>query len=168
MDDIVAKNLAELAANLTALAVKGTVSSVNTKIKSIKLEKNLEEVKNKYDEIVNELLSEREEAVRIAQVYKSEIERYQISDDDISHLHKTVESLLEIVQNMTPGTDTRSLEQIKNLISVDTLKSIQLLGFNYKEAIGEPLTSICANAIKSWGTRQNSNRDTQQNSNKRK
>jgi len=54
-----------------------------------------------------------EEAVRIAQVYKSEIERYQISDDDISHLHKTVEALLEIVQNMTPGTDTKSLEQSK-------------------------------------------------------
>ena len=159
MDDVAAKNLADLAASLTVLAVKGTVSSVNTKIKSIKLEKNVEEVKNKYDEIVNELLSEREEAVRIAQVYKNEIERYQISDDDILHLHRTVETILGILQTMSPGIDTESLDQINNLISVDTLKSMQLLGFNYKEAIGEPLTNICASAIKSWGTKQNKNKN---------
>ena len=47
-----------------------------------------------------------------------------------------------------------SYEQIKELISVDTLKTMQLLGFNYKAAIGDPLTSICANAINSWGNRK--------------
>lgn len=154
MDEVVATSMAELASNLTALAVKGTVSSVNAKIKSIKMEKNVEEVKNKYDEIINELLSEREEAVRIAQVYKSEIEKYQISDDDIAHLHRTVGTILEIVGTMSPQTNVESLNQLKDLISVDTLKSIQLLGFNYKEAIGEPLTALCANAINSLGSKQ--------------
>ena len=46
-------------------------------------------------------------------------------------------------------------EQIKELISVDTLKSMQLLGFNYKAAIGEPLTQLCANAITGWGNKNN-------------
>lgn len=46
-----------------------------------------------------------------------------------------------------------SYEQIKELISVDTLKTMQLLGFNYKAAIGEPLTQICANAISNIGNR---------------
>ena len=40
-------------------------------------------------------------------------------------------------------------EQIKELISIDTLKVMQLLGFNYKSAIGEPLTQICAKTISS-------------------
>ena len=31
--------------------------------------------------------------------------------------------------------------------AVDVLKAIQLLGFIYKEAIGELLTQLCANAI---------------------
>ena len=31
---------------------------------------------------------------------------------------------------------------IEQLISKDTLKTMQLLGFNYKEAIGEPHTEI--------------------------
>src|SRR6185369_17949953 len=120
-------------------------------IKAIKLEKNVETVKNQYDEIINELLSEREEAVRIAQVYKSEIERYQISDDDIAHLHRTVEAILDILPKTS---NAESFNQIKNLISVDTLKAIQLLGFNYKEAIGEPLTKLCADAIYSLNSKQ--------------
>jgi len=28
-----------------------------------------------------------------------------------------------------------------------------MLGFNYKAAIGEPLTRICANAISNWGNK---------------
>ena len=35
------------------------------------------------------------------------------------------------------------------LLNKDTLKTMQLLGFNYREAIGEPLTEVCANTIKS-------------------
>ncbi|MDR3602580.1 MAG: hypothetical protein P4L49_19210 [Desulfosporosinus sp.] len=81
--------LTEMGTNLTNLAVKGTVSAVSTKIKAIKLEKDTEIIKNKYDEIINELLSEREEVIRIAQVYKSELDRYEISDEDITHLHNT-------------------------------------------------------------------------------
>lgn len=38
---------------------------------------------------------------------------------------------------------------------IDTLKSMQLLGFNYKAAIGEPLTQLCANAITGWGNKNN-------------
>lgn len=34
---------------------------------------------------------------------------------------------------------------------------MQLLGFNYKAAIGEPLTEICANAIASLGSKKSRN-----------
>ncbi len=67
--------LAEMGVSLTTLAVKGTATAINTKIKSIKDEKNLEKVRNTYEEIVSELLSEREEAIRIAQAYKTELDR---------------------------------------------------------------------------------------------
>lgn len=147
MDDITMATLVELGTNLTSLAVKGTVSVISNKIKAIKLEKDVEIIKNKYEEIINELLSEREEAIRIAQIYKSEIERYEISDDDIKHLHNTVEKVLEILKAMNPAIPIENFEQIKELISVDTLKTMQLLGFNYKKAIGEPLTQLCSNAI---------------------
>lgn len=42
----------------------------------------------------------------------------------------------------------KSIEQLVDLIQVDTLRTMQLLGFNYREAIGEPLTELVANSIK--------------------
>ena len=154
MDQLGANLLSDLASNLALLVVKGTTSAVSTKIKAIKLEKNIDAIRNGYDEIVNELLSEREEAVRIAQIYKSELDRYQISDEDINHLHATVERILEIVQKFSPDTDIQGFGQLKDLINIDTLKAIQLIGFNYKRAIGEPLTEICASRISAFAGKQ--------------
>jgi hypothetical protein len=50
---------------------------------------------------------------------------------------------------MSPTTDIKMFEQIKTLINVDALKSMQLLGFNYKAAIGEPLAQLCSDVISS-------------------
>lgn len=144
--------LTEMGTNLTTLAVKGTATAIHSKIESVKNEKNAEILRNTYDEIVNQLLSEREEAIRIAQAYKEEIEKVEISDEDIEHLHHTVEKILEITKEMAPQTESiKTFEQLKELISVDTLKTMQLLGFNYKSAIGEPLTRLCADAISGIG-----------------
>ena len=99
MEDVYMSALAEMGVSLTTLAVKGAATAINTKIKSIKDEKNLEKVRNTYDEIVNELLSEREEAIRIAQAYKTELDRIVISDENIEHLHNTVSRVLEIIKS---------------------------------------------------------------------
>ena len=164
MDTIYTAAMIEMGTSLAALAVKGTATAINAKVKAIKEERNVEKVRTTYDEIINELISEREEAVRIAQAYKIELDRIEISDEDIHHLHYTVESILEILKVMTPDAPIATLEQMKGLISVDTLKAIQLLGFNYKAAIGEPLTQLCADAIlskaKATGNQNKSNRNS--------
>lgn len=161
MNDMYTKELLGLGVTLTELAVKGTATAVSNKIKAIKDEKNAEKIRNTYDEIINEILSEREEAVRIAQAYKSELEKVVISDEDIEHLHNTVSKILEIIKDSQLASaepmgsqavdavkkQVESYEQIKALISVDTLKTMQLLGFYYKAAIGEPLTLMLKNYI---------------------
>lgn len=153
MDAMYSQPMIEMGVSLTELAIKGTATAVTNKIRAIKEEKNSEKIRGTYDEIVNELLSERDEAIRIAQAYKAEIERIVISDEDIEHLHSTVSKLLDLIKKFSPGTPVDSLEVFKDLISVDTLKTMQLLGFNYKAAIGEPLTQLCANAITALGNK---------------
>lgn len=159
----------EMGASLAELVIKGTASAVNKKIRAAKEIKDSEKLRIMYDELINEVLQEREEAVRIAQVYKAELDRIEISDKDIEHLHNTVSRVLEIIKAIQlvgtlgkPESEREKIEiqvqgyeQIKELISVDTLKSMQLLGFNYKAAIGEPLTQLCANAITGWGNKNN-------------
>ena len=171
MDAMYTQPLVDMGVSLTELAVKGTVSAVSKKIRAAKEIKEVEKLRSTYDEIINEILIEREEAVRIAQAYKSELDRIVISDEDIEHLHNTVERVIEIIKAfqivsaMAKGAEevekvkkqVESYEQVKELISVDTLKTMQLLGFNYKAAIGEPLTQICANAISNLGNKQKSN-----------
>ncbi|WP_051663252.1 hypothetical protein [Alicyclobacillus macrosporangiidus] len=140
--------LIEAGLNLSTLAVKGTVTAVATKLKALRAEKNVEVLRNTYEELINELLAEREEAIRIAQVYKSELERIEISDKDIEHLHNTAAHLLEFFKAMNPDAPIEQLVPLQRLISVDTLKAMQLLGFNFKAAIGEPLTELCADFIR--------------------
>lgn len=162
MNDIVFENLIQAGVSLASLAVSGTVTKVNSRIQSVKAEKDAEKLRNTYDEIINEILSEREEAVRIAQAYKSELDRVFISDQDIEHLHKTIGRLLDILKEISPATPIDSFEKFQELISIDTLKAMQLLGFNYKSAIGEPLTELCANAISSLGGKSKSNYQNKQ------
>ena len=92
-------------------------------------------------------------------------------------MHNTVSRVIEIIkisqlaEALAKGEEevervkaqVASYEQIKELISVDTLKTMQLLGFNYKAAIGEPLTQICASAITGLINKDNN----KQNKNKR-
>ena len=159
MDQTYISALAELGVSLATMAASGTATAINSKIKAIKAEKDSEKIRNADEEIINELIAEREEAIRIAQVYKAELDRLVISDEDISHLHTTVSRLLDLLKKISPNVDVASFEMLKNLISVDTLKTMQLLGFNYKAAIGEPLTEICANAIANFGNRGNKNQN---------
>lgn len=116
------------------------------------------------------MLSEREEAVRIAQAYKSELDKVVISDEDIQHLPNTVSRILEIIKKSQISSaelvgeeaveaiksQVESYEQIKELISVDTLKTMQLIGFNYKSAIDESLTLMLKNFILSKVTEPDS------------
>lgn len=147
------KIFAELGVRLTEMAVKGTASIVQKKIKASKDEQNIIALRQNYEEIINELISEREEAILIAQAYKNELEKVVISDDDIEHLHYTVKNFVSLLSlfgkpNMI---DHQTLLTLQSLISVNTLKAMQLLGFNYKAAIGEPLTQLCAQKITSLG-----------------
>ena len=108
------------------------------------------------------MLSEREEAVCIAQAYKAELDKVVISDEDIEYLQQTVAKVLDLligIQILDINSEDVAVQEkakaqldavngIKGLISKDVLKTMQLLGFNYKAAIGEPLTELCANKIK--------------------
>lgn len=160
MDPYTTQALVDLGSSLAVLAAKGTASAVATKVKAIKGDKDAASVRAAYDELVDELLEERSEALRIAQAYKAELERVQISDDDIQSLDATIARVLEIFVSMqsdgeepsSPSATAMAFDQFRQLISADTLRTTQLLGFNYKAAIGEPLTELCANKIKQFGS----------------
>ena len=155
MDATLQVTLAQMGTELTALAVKGTATAVSTKVKTIKAERDAEKIKNYYNEIISELIEEREDIIRIAQAYRHELEKIEISDEDIEHLHNTIELVIDILSQFIEADGIESLKALKDIVNVDTLKTMQLLGFNYKEAIGIPLTKLCAQAIEKLSSKKN-------------
>jgi hypothetical protein len=172
MDVASSQPVLELENSLALLAVKGTVTAVTAKLNGIRQEKNAEVIRSTYDEIVNELLEERAQAIQIAQALKDELNRVEIDEAGIESLDATIGRVFQILKQF-PGlldndpekaaSQEVSFNQIRQLISADTLRTMQLLGFNYKAAIGEPLTELCAKKIKQLGDSQNSRKQRRNN-----
>lgn len=156
-----------LAARLAELALKNSASVINSKIAFAKASKNQEKTIQELEGIVNELIEEKQELYRIATSYQSELERVVISENDIDHLHRTVEN---IVDTFSYSINEEQSKLLLSFLSVDTLKTMQLLGFNYKQAIGDPLTEALAGFIreKLKVAKLPSNTNNRNNSGKRK
>lgn len=166
------KFLLELGLKLSELATKNTASYVWDRIQMIRDSKDYEKSKGTYEELINKLLQERDDAVKIAQIYRNELGKIEISDEDIKHLHETITNILnalKAIQKIQTGEETNEIvdnqfemmEQVKNFISIDTLKTMQLIGFNYKIAIGEPLTQVTRDFLLTKLASSKANKDFQ-------
>lgn len=138
---------AELAASLSAVAIRTTASSVQQKIKALKTAKKSNETIAGLEEIVNDLLEEKSEILRIARAYEDELVSQRISDDDIAYITESIPKVLSFITSIDDEeiANAQSVQALKALTSTETVKILQLLGFNYRKAIGEPLTEA-ANA----------------------
>lgn len=145
------EQLITLSMSLAEVVSRNTISFVGNKMKLAKEKKDLESQSLAYTEIINNLLQDKEELTMIAREYKQAYDQVTISDNDIEYLHNTLKGAIEVLNAFSPQTaETKdSLKVLIELLNKDTLKTMQLLGFNYKEAIGQPLTEVCSNTIKS-------------------
>ena len=148
MEEQIITAVANASAQLSILAAKGTATHVSNRFQIIREKKSKEEMCNSYEELINELVAERAQAIAIANAYRAELDRYEITDEDIAHLQNTVGTALDLLRTFSPQSSLSDFDRFKSLLSVDTLKAMQLLGFDYKKAIGDPLTEVCAGVIK--------------------
>ncbi len=137
---------ADLASNLIEASTRNTASFIANRIKAVKAKKNDKETINELEEIIQNLLEDKLEIQRIAQAYEQELTSQKITEEDIEYI---TNNLLPIFIKFLPQDKAGDSEQIKSLLSVETLTIMQLLGFNYKKAIGEPLTLLLKKTIES-------------------
>ncbi|RLK62627.1 hypothetical protein D3H64_08725 [Atopobacter sp. AH10] len=159
MDVILTATLLEKVIN------SGVASKAFETIRTLKASGDNKRVIEEYENIFSQLISENQELKNIALEYKEAYESVNLTDEDISYLQTTVRRVIELLgikgENKPEGIDA-----LINLIQVDTLRTMQLLGFNYKQAIGIPLTEITAEYIRNSLKRKNS-QYRNQNSRKR-
>lgn len=102
---------------------------------------------NVLEEIIQELLAEKNQLIQIAQVYDEQMVAQKISEEDVEYIATNIFPLLEkLLDNSKDQEEAQknreTLETFKPLLSKETFNIFQLLGFNYKRALGEPLTEL--------------------------
>lgn len=154
MDEANTKLLAELAVKLTESAVRNTAGMVADKITKIKAKRDEKQTIRELEGIVNDLLDDKNELIRIAKTFEQELVSQRISDDDIVYITTTLVPLAEKFVEKTGDEKERTknqenLDMVKAVLSKETIMVMQLIGFNFKQAIGEPLTSLIRRLIES-------------------
>lgn len=137
--------LIALFTRLTEISATRTATAIADRIATVKAKKQDAETIQVLSEIVNSLISDREELIGIARALKEQLVSQQISDADIDHVVGTVLPVLETISSQGEGSKQETaafMETVRPLLSRDTLKVLQTLGFNYRKAIGEPLTQV--------------------------
>lgn len=134
----------QMAANLAEVATRNGASIISDKIRLAKTKKESKETISELEEIIYNLLEDKAEIKRIAQAYEQELVSQKITEDDIKYI---TDNLLPIFKDFIP--DQVQLEQLEKILSVETLTILQLIGFNYKQAIGDPLTLLIQKTIES-------------------
>jgi Fe2+ transport system protein B len=146
-----------LGVQLAEAAVRNSATAVGDKIRAVRARKEDKATIEELDGIVTELLSDKNELVRIAQSFESELVAQRISADDIDYITRSLIPILKQViesSGAQQGDSHRAEAMIgllEPLLSVETVTMLQLLGFNFSQAIGKPLTDLVAQLISSRG-----------------
>ena len=151
MDDV-APQLIDLGLQLAASAARNTASSITDKIGAMRASKSANEQVAALEQIVSDLIADKNELTRIAQSYQQELVAQQLTPGDVLYIADTVVPLLE---GLADGMDDRGggeklkgqIQAMKPLLSVETVNILQLVGFNFRQAIGTPLTRRVKDAI---------------------
>lgn len=135
-----------MSASLIEVTARNGASIVSDKIRTAKANKVHKETISELEEIIYDLLNDKAEIQRIAQAYEQELVAQKITKDDIKYI---TNNLLPILSDLIPEESREQMEQLKKILSIETLTIMQLIGFNYKKAIGEPLTLVLQKMIES-------------------
>lgn len=136
-----------VAASLTELAARNTAAAVRTRIKAAKAAKQNEATINELVEIINQLLEDRGELLTVAKALEESLVAQQVSPEEIAYITDTLIPAAERLMSASGQSDNEAIAALKALVSVETLTVLQLVGFNFKAAIGAPLTTVVESLI---------------------
>lgn len=148
--------LQTLGVQLADAAVRNTAAAIADRIGAAKARRKNDEIIAELEEIISGLVSDKSELVRIAQAYEEELVAQRITASDIEYIST---SFVPILQRLLEsgaaerGEDAASIqamiELVQPILSVETVTVLQLIGFNFRKAIGEPLTTLVGQLISS-------------------
>lgn len=89
---------------------------------------------------MNDLIADKLELQRVAEVYRESVAAQTISDEDLALIAENFEPVLK-------SLGVPNVDQLKPFASAEFLRIAQALGFSFKQALGAPLTDVVAAQI---------------------
>jgi DNA polymerase III gamma/tau subunit len=149
--------VAELGVSLGEATIRNTFGAIQDRIRAAKAKQNAQATINGLEEIINSLIEDKNELTRIAEEYKQVLVAQQITPEEIKYITESlIPRLKELIEQTPRGENDAATENLEKaidaltpLLSVEMLTVFQLVGFNFKKAIGEPLTLLLQKFITS-------------------
>ncbi|MDE0066257.1 MAG: hypothetical protein OXN44_05200 [Acidimicrobiaceae bacterium] len=156
--------LQDLSASLSEVALRNAAAAVTSKISATKAKRHDKATIAALEDIINELLADKSELIRIAQAFEDQLVAQRLSSDDVEFITKNLLPVLRQLMDASGQAESAEMmDAVESILSAEVLTIMQLIGFNYREAIGKPLTDLVAAVIVSrMPSDQDSNHDLQQ------
>ena len=150
------EQLISLGIRLSELAIRSSASFISDRRRKAKAIKNTEDQVIEYESIIDDLMNDKQELIEISRKYEELTSFQKINSEDVTyitdHLIPVVE---EILTKAAPlSTSPTALDELNNLIdvikpivSIETINILQMFGFNFRDAIGQPLTELIKTQI---------------------
>lgn len=142
-----------LGAELATIVGQKSVETIFDKIRTVKQKGNKDEIISNLEEIINDLIADKNKLIQISQAYEENLITQKITQDEIDYISNSIIPLLEEFLMQSGQDDSGKIQDgintIKPFLSKEIFNIMQILGFNFKKAIGEPLTELLASFIRS-------------------
>jgi hypothetical protein len=145
-----------LSVRLTEAAARNTAAGIADRLGVLRARKDAKEAVSQLEEIVNDLIADKIELLQIAQAYEQDLVAQRITPGQAQALINAVVPTLELMSGATGSAGKNSIEPLLPLLTPDMIEALQLLGFNFRQALGEPLTQLLADFLLSKGVKPSS------------
>jgi hypothetical protein len=140
-------DITKVLAQLSEVVARNTVGAIQTRVATAKATKQHENTVNELTEIINQLVEDRVQLVGIATTLREQLLAQRITTEEITYITDKLIPTVEDLGGLGDDDNAEAIEAIKKLVSVEMLTVLQLVGFNFKAAIGEPLTKVVEGLI---------------------
>ncbi|NLP45670.1 MAG: hypothetical protein GX347_01325 [Epulopiscium sp.] len=148
--------LINLATKTADIFIKNTTETIFRRIDAAKDDSDKEKTILRLEEIIKELIEERNELDKIIKEYDELLGMQKISEKDINYITENIvpivsdfleSDLVSGDENINKDEINQIIDVLKPLLSIETFTILQLIGFNFREAIGIPLTKLVNKSI---------------------
>ena len=141
----------QLGVQLAESTARNTATVVMDKIRALRERGKAQDTVDGLSEIISDLIADKNELALIAQGYQQTLVAQRITDGEVAYIAGTLVPLLEQfgegMEEEAAEKFKKQISQLKPLLSVETVNLLQILGFDFRRAIGDPLTKLVESLI---------------------